>query len=163
MSKAASPTSQTQKALRERSKEERRVCGVVYTALKRRNTTNVVWNKHAALPNWAAVSRWQCICGTFVEKCFPAKQIKDRSPSWLNEVETRGDFKRVKMSVVSPGYYYCILLLRMLLTLLLVQHHRPEERGVLPRAIRPRLQQAAPLRPLTASPGNGFETRGWLY
>lgn len=78
----------------------------------------------------------------------------------MNEVETRGDFKRVKMSVVSPGYYYCILLLRMLLTLLLVQHHRPEERGVLPRAIRPRLQQAAPLRLVTASPGNGFETRG---
>lgn len=50
----------------------------------------------------------------------------------------------------------------MLLTLFLVQHHRPEERGVLPRAIRPRLQQAAPLGLLTASPGNGFETRGWL-
>lgn len=33
----------------------------------------------------------------------------------------------------------------MLLTLFLVQHHRPEERGVLPRAIRPRLQEAAPL------------------
>lgn len=47
----------------------------------------------------------------------------------------------------------------MLLTLFLVQHHRPEERGVLPRAIRPRLQQAAPLR---SAPGNGFETRGWL-
>lgn len=51
----------------------------------------------------------------------------------------------------------------MLLTLFLVQHHRPEERGVLPRAIRPRLQQAARLGLLTAAaPGNGFETRGWL-
>lgn len=48
----------------------------------------------------------------------------------------------------------------MLLTLFLVQHHRPEERGVLPRAIRPRLQQAAPIGLLGASPGNGFETRG---
>lgn len=45
-------------------------------------------------------------------------------------------------------------------TLFLVQHHRPEERGVLPRAIRPRLQQAAPLGLLRASPANGFETRG---
>lgn len=46
-------------------------------------------------------------------------------------------------------------------TLFLVQHHRPEERGVLPRAIRgPGLQQAAPLAPLYAAPGNGFETRG---
>jgi len=48
----------------------------------------------------------------------------------------------------------------MVLTLFLVQHHRPEERGVLPRAIRPRLQQAAPLALLQAAPGNGFETRG---
>lgn len=78
----------------------------------------------------------------------------------MNEVEIRADLKRVKMSVVSPGYYLCILPLWLLLTLLLVQHHRPEERGVLPRAIRPRLQQAAPLRLFTASPGNGFETRG---
>lgn len=31
-----------------------------------------------------------------------------------------------------------------ILTLLLVQHHGPEERGVLPRAIRPRLQEAGP-------------------
>lgn len=49
--------------------------------------------------------------------------------------------KHVNMSVVTPivqGY-------GMLLTLFLVQHHRPEERGVLPRAIRgPRLQEAAP-------------------
>ena len=51
----------------------------------------------------------------------------------------------------------------MLLTLFLVQHHRPEERGVLPRAIRPRLQQAAPLAPLTASPPGkmALKTRGW--
>lgn len=38
-------------------------------------------------------------------------------------------------------------------TLFLVQHHRPGERGVLPRAIRPRLQRAAPLGSPQASPG----------
>lgn len=37
-------------------------------------------------------------------------------------------------------------LLQRSLTLFLVQHHRPEERGVLPRAVRPRLQQGCTLR-----------------
>lgn len=53
-----------------------------------------------------------------------------------------GRVRRAERHSCSPGSN--ITRPAWILTLFLVQHHRPEERGVLPRAIRPRLQEAGP-------------------
>lgn len=53
-----------------------------------------------------------------------------------------GHIRRVKRHTCTPGSN--ITRPGWILTLFLVQHHRPEKRGVLPRAIRPRLQEAGP-------------------
>lgn len=53
-----------------------------------------------------------------------------------------GHIRRVKRHSCTPGTN--ITRPGSILTLFLVQHHGPKERGVLPRAIRPRLQEAGP-------------------
>lgn len=168
MSKAASPTSHAQKAL-ESSREKR---GHMHTVAPNSGShisrqmemefhTGAVWCWCTSTPRYRKPPHgtWFCWRKTRTLLCRSAcGEARCRTGA----AGAQGPGRRGELH----GHNVTTLLLQhptrpeMLLTLFLVQHHRPEERGVLPRAIRPGLQEAAALGLLGASPGNGFETRG---